>query len=260
MDLLVMFKSLETIDRRRNYRLASEELLIDQSTLNKRIKRLEAYYNAELVIRSGQSVNVTTAGKTILYKYREIEEVLRNAENEILSIDNYLIGTTTDIMLNSTISDYVNNNIHVSNDFLQLIKDFNSGLYREIILESRFDKQIDYKQKELFTTIQIGVLGNLNIPDEITVEELFSTYKLLGNSNDPYSQILAFQIKEEFGVTYEYTAYSCMQEVLEKVINTEGALCIVPSVLVLPERLKAKMKSVKITGLSLNRRIYRYKR
>lgn len=260
MDILVMFKSLATVERKRNFREASEELLIDQSTLNKRIKRLEAYYNTPLVIRNGKDINITTSGRAILYKYREIEKILNRVENQIIGDQEYQIATTTDIILNSNIKEKIDCNIHVSNDYEQLIKDFNCGHYREILLEDKFKDLINYQQKELFMTIQVGIMGNKSIPNELTMVELLSNYQLVGNEYDPFSKLIAYHIKEELNMEYQFNACSCMQEVIASVINSDDCVCIIPSVLVLPERLKVKIKTIKIKDFDLTRRIYRYKR
>lgn len=260
MDLLMMFKSLEAVERRRNFRLASQELLIDQSTLNKRIKRLEEYYKTKLVIRNGKDINITTAAKAILYKYSEIEKILTRVENEIMVHEDYQIATTTDIILNSTISEHINHNIHVSNDHKQIIKDFNAGFYREIILENRFSSQIEFKQKELFTTIEVGILGSKSLPDQISIKELLYDYQLIGNEYDKFAEQIACYLKEALNIEYTYKSCSCMQEVIAHVINNDNSLCIVPSLLVLPERLKLKVKSIKVTDYDLSRRIYRFKK
>ncbi len=260
MDFLVMFKSLETIERRRSFRLASEELLVDQSTLNKRIKRLEQYYDTELVRREGKDIIITTQAKAMLYKYKEIESILRRVENEIMQIESYQIATTGDILLSTTISEHINKNIHVSNDYFQIISDFNDGLYREIILEDKFNDLIKYNQRELFTSIELGIIASSNIPLSITSEELFEKYHFVGNKNDPFNQALKYHFETEYNRSYEFIEFDCLQEVIAHIISHDDCITIVPSVLGLPSRLKEKVKLITIDDIKLKRRIYRYKR
>ncbi len=261
MDLLVMFKSLDTLERRRSFRLASEELIVDQSTLNKRIKRLEAYYNTELVIRNGNKINMTTAAKSILYKYREIQEILTDVETKIMQLENYQIATSSDILIHTEISEHLNDNVHVCDDYDELIKRFNDGTYREILVENRFDEQINYGHKELFTTIETAVIGSLNLPDELSIDELIKNCQLIGNRYDPFARTASYYLKELKDFDYEKEAIlvDCQQEVLYEIMNNENYICIVPTVLILNDRLRTKVKTIKITDFNLVRSIYSFK-
>ncbi len=262
MDLLVMYKSLETIDRRRSFRLASEELVVDQSTLNKRIKRLEAHYNTELVIRNGKKINMTIAAKSILFKYREIQEILNKVESEIMKLEDYQIATTSDVLLNTPLSEHINDNLHICDDYQELIDGFNNGKYREILVEKRFEDLINYEHKEQYAIIEAGVIGSLDIPNELLIDELIEDCNLIGNRYDPFARIASFYLKEHKNFDFEEkaTLFDCQQDVINEIIHTEKSYCIVPTVLVLTERISSKVKSVKLKDCNLTRTIYRYKR
>ncbi len=258
MDIIVLLKSLEAVDRKRNYKQASEELLVDQSTLNKRIKRLEKYYDIDLVVRSGNRVSITTAGKTILYKYQEIKKINNDFEHFIRRNKKLNIATVSDIYLNSELVNNTADNIIIKDDYQQLITEFNNNKFDILLIDDKFSKLINYDSKEPYTSLDIGVLGSIDVADEITISDALEKYKFASSKFDPFNQIINFHFQNELGFNYQFFECDSIQDVISYLIKNKNSLFIVANPLIIPERLKTKIKNIRILNYEQNRNITRF--
>lgn len=258
MDVIVLLKSLEVVERKRNYKHASEELLVDQSTLNKRIKRLEKYYDIDLVVRSGNRVSITTAGKTILYKYKEIKKINNDFEHFIRRNKKLNIATISDIYLNSEIVNNTADNIVIEDDYKKLIADFNNNKFDILLIDNKFDELINYDSKEPYTSLEIGVLGSSDVADEIPIKEALEKYTFVSSKFDPFNQIINFHFQHEIGVDYEFFECDSIQDVISYLIKNKNSLFIVSNPVIIPDRLKTKIKNIRILNYEQSRKITRF--
>src|SRR5699024_6675767 len=84
------WKLLATLYDTKNITRAAKSLFLSQPTLSARLKKLEDYYGAQLIIRKRNGITFTPEGlklaehaKEMLYQQRKIEEQLNNMKDYV---------------------------------------------------------------------------------------------------------------------------------------------------------------------------------
>lgn len=172
-----------------SYTKAAQELFITQPAITKHVQELEAQYRVRLFERLGNKIALTEAGKLLL----ERSEQILDAYNRLAYEMSLLQGTYTGELrlgASTTIAQYVlppllaqftskfpqvkvsllNGNTHDIEQALQEHQ-IDLGLVEGISRQPNL-KYTHFLNDELVAVFRTGGKGNLNIPDEISPEEL----------------------------------------------------------------------------------------
>jgi DNA-binding transcriptional LysR family regulator len=80
---LVLLRTLIAVADAGSFTAAAERLCVTQSAVSRRIRQLEEYYGLSLLERGSESVTVTSAGRLLVDKAREILEIERQLEHTV---------------------------------------------------------------------------------------------------------------------------------------------------------------------------------
>ena len=86
-------KVFYTVARRLSFTKAAAELYITQPAVTKHIKELEQQLNAQLFVRNGNSIVLTTAGKILIQYAEKIFQTYTDLETELAQLNNLESGT-----------------------------------------------------------------------------------------------------------------------------------------------------------------------
>ena len=75
-----------------SFSIAAEKLFLTQPAVSKRIASLEEQLNTPLFDRSGRTVNLNEAGRTLLPKARKMLELLNDTRQEITNLSGQVKG------------------------------------------------------------------------------------------------------------------------------------------------------------------------
>jgi DNA-binding transcriptional LysR family regulator len=86
-------KVFYTVAQRLSFTKAAAELFITQPAVTKHIKELEYQLNAQLFMRNGNSIVLTTAGKILTHYAEKIFQTYNELETELAQLNNLEAGT-----------------------------------------------------------------------------------------------------------------------------------------------------------------------
>ncbi len=179
----------QSVAKNLSFTKASQELYISQPAISKHIQELEANYQTRLFDRQGNKISLTEAGKLLYEHSIRILDAYKQLEYEMHLLNNEYSGELR-LGASTTISQYVlphflGNFIRKFPEVALSVMNGNSRLIETALLENRIDLglvegvlRLPNLKYTTFLKDEIVVVSNtqskLNVPDEITPEELIA--------------------------------------------------------------------------------------
>ncbi|MDR0298013.1 MAG: LysR family transcriptional regulator [Streptococcaceae bacterium] len=141
---------------------ASEDLLLDASSVSRRIQALEQEVGTALFVRSSQGVRLTRAGR-ILYDFaKELHSKISELKGGIKlsnpALSEISIGSYDSIASTKQVDFFAKalkkfKRVQISNDTQALVRAFNDGVLDALIVDQELSTEFeeDYRERELFS-------------------------------------------------------------------------------------------------------------
>ncbi len=251
MDILTCMENLTAIKETQNLKEASQQLFIEQSTLSKRIARIENHFNTQIVSKDCGQNHITASGEIIIEASQKIQDLLQDLDFELEHLSSGTIATTTDHYLRTSLVHLNNDKLLVKNNVEELIESYNNDEVSCLVIENLYEDRFEYTKKELFSEDQIAIVTGYFINRKtINIKEL-NEYEIIMHEHTSYSQCM-----REYIAKYQHEGIlnkdlvvhniSNMQIILvELLLNPNKAFIITPGVFI-PEYLNNKLFKTKI--------------
>ncbi len=263
MDILTCMENLSAIRATQNLKEASQQLYIEQSTLSKRVTRIENYFNTQIVTKECGHNNLTPSGEIIVEASERIQKLLNDLDFELEHLTNGTIGTTTQHYLRTSLIHLNNEKLVVKNDINELIDSYNNGDVSCLVIEDVYEDQIEYSKKEIFSEDQVAIVTGHQINRKtIDISEL-NNYEIVMHEHTSYSKCMEKYIErnQELNLIKDDLVIhhiSNMQIILvDLLLNPNKAFIITPGIII-PGYLNNKLFKTKIAKPHGQLNTYKY--
>lgn len=189
LDLLTVFT---VVAESKSINKSSESLLLSQPAISKKIKQLEDFSNAQLLIRSSKGVTLTPEGEVLYQKAKKILKEFSSLHNlgTVKTFNDLNIGSLDSVASSKFPKFFVDslskvNRTVLTNKISELVEPFNDGNLDVIIMDSLLREKLirDYEEVFLFKEPCVAVFSNKNnkmdlYENTLSMDEL-QNYELL---------------------------------------------------------------------------------
>ncbi len=246
MDLLTCMGNLEVIAKTKNFKKASQLLFIEQSTLSKRIHKIEKHYDTEFIRKEHNEVFLTREGKEALRVYHKTQKCLADIDFEIDKFKHQSIGTTVEHYINSSLIHNSQINLIIKNSHDDILECYNQGELSCLIIEDLYEDQFKYKSKSPFSISSIYLVSsNVFKASSLSLEEL-KDYTILVHAYSSYGQTLLtylnkLKAENKLHRDTQIRLYKSIQEIYVDLIQDKSKVFIVTSGIIIPSFLNNKL-------------------
>lgn len=251
MDLLTCMGNLEVIAKTKNFKKASQLLFIEQSTLSKRIHKLEKHYETAFIRKEHNEVYLTREGKEALRVYHKIQKCLNDIDFELDKFKHQSIGTTVEHYINSSLIHNNQIDLVIKNNHDDILKCYNNGDLSCLIIEDLYEDQFQYKSKSPFSISSIYLVSSKKFKvSSLSIAEL-KDYTILIHAYSSYGQTLLTylnKLKAENKLHHDtkIMLYKSIQEIYVDLIQDQSKVFIVTSGIIIPNFLNNKLYRIPI--------------
>ena len=152
----------------------ADKLALTNSVVSKRIARLEANLNAQLLYRTTRKLSLTDAGRTLYHKAKLAQLAIQEAENAVIGYGENMKGhirvtapvVSSDLLLSTAIAEFckkypeITVELYITNRLIDLVEDGFDLAIRTAELEVLLDCQTSDRQS-------MGDLRHPKLPQQI---------------------------------------------------------------------------------------------
>lgn len=252
MDILTCMENLNVVKSTQNLKEASQELFIEQSTLSKRISRIENHFNTQLVNKEEGVNRLTTSGEVIANASIEIQSLIAELNFELEHLANGTIATTTEHYLRSSLIHLDSKRLFVENKVDKLIEEFNQSDISCLIIEELYEDDIKFSKKVIFSEEQLTVVSS-HAFDTRTIDLCkLNDFEVLINPHASYSHVMQryIRLNQKKGLLNPdlvLTEVSNTQTLLVDLLLNPHKVFIFRSGIIVPNYLENKLHKCKIS-------------
>ncbi len=246
MDLLTCMGNLEVLAKTKNFKKASQLLFIEQSTLSKRIHKIEKHYETEFITKEHNEVFLTRDGKEALRVYHKIQACLNDIDFEIDKFKHQSIGTTVEHYINSSLIHNNQIDLVIKNNHDDILKCYNDDELSCLIIEDLYENQFKFKSKSPFSVSSVYLVSSKKFKvSSLSLNEL-ENYTILIHAYSSYGQTLLTYINKlkaenKLNRDTKIKLYKSIQEIYVDLIQDKSKVFIVTSGIIIPSFLNNKL-------------------
>ncbi len=251
MDLLTCMSNLQSVDSTHNLKEASQLLYIDQSTLSKRISRIETHFNSQLISKNEGENTLTDSGHVIVEASKKINALLEELQFELEEITTGTIATSTEHYLRTSLIHIEKERILIENDIDQLIETFNTSDISCLIIEDLYEEKINFSKKTIFSENQLEIVTGRPIETKTIALEHLNNCELIMHQHASYSQTMNLYIKKmqaagALKADIPITHVSDMQVLLVDLLLNPNKVFLINPGIIIPGYLENKLFKTKV--------------